>query len=73
MRAYRISNDTNGGGAGAEITELDLKHVLKLVRMDLKYLRGRGAARKSRGADANSAKIENRQRLADKLEALQKG
>lgn len=73
MRTYGISK----GNASIDVTELDVKHLLNLVRKDIKYLKSRSAARRvfgrnGGGGDANASKITSRQALADKLAALQK-
>lgn len=50
------------------LNEKDMEYLVRLVRSDVRYLKGRSARRT--GADANGTKATKRQELADKLQSV---
>lgn len=68
MKTYELV----GGNRREELNELDLKYLAKQVKNDLKYQRSRSATRQGDRGDANHSKVQNRQRLLDKLNSLLK-
>lgn len=66
----RVTTNAGEDDREAEVTELDARYILKLVRNDIKYMRSRSATRPGNGRDANASKIMHAERLAKKVQGL---